>query len=192
LPGDSTVDYIAVTAPAVVGRRTPRPAGAAGGDDTLARADIGAQALELDEIDKAIIRELQRDGRMPYAKLGPAVGLSQAAARQRVQRLVDRGVMQVVAVTDPLTLGFEIEAMLGIRVDGDLRAAAEEVGAIAEVDYVVITSGRFDILAEVVCTRHDALLSLVNDRIRAIPGVRAVEIFTYLELTKQTYAWGAR
>lgn len=153
---------------------------------------VGPAHNELDEIDKAIVRALQRDGRMPYAKLGPAVGLSQAAARQRVQRLIDRGVMQVVAVTDPLRLGFGLEAMLGIRVDGDLREVADAIGAIDEADYVVITSGRFDILAEVVCTRHEALLELVNDRIRTIPGVRGVEIFTYLELRKQTYAWGAR
>jgi Lrp/AsnC family transcriptional regulator, regulator for asnA, asnC and gidA len=147
---------------------------------------------ELDDIDKAIIRHLQVDGRMPYSRLGPAVGLSQAAARQRVQRLVDRGVMQVVAVTDPAMLGFAVQAMTGITVWGDVRAVSKQLGDLDEVEYVVITSGRFDVLAEVVCTDNRALLDLVNDRMRAIDGVRGVEVFTYLALTKQTYTWGTR
>jgi Lrp/AsnC family transcriptional regulator, regulator for asnA, asnC and gidA len=138
----------------------------------------------IDEIDKAIIRELQLDGRMPYAKLGPAVGLSQAAVRQRVQRLIENGVMQVVAVTDPLTLGFGLQAMVGLEVDGDLRAKVDEVS------YVVVTTGRFDMLVEVVCRDNEQLLALVNDVIRALPGVRSAEVFSYLHLEKQTYSWG--
>jgi Lrp/AsnC family transcriptional regulator, regulator for asnA, asnC and gidA len=147
---------------------------------------------DLDDIDKAIIRHLQVDGRMPYSRLGPAVGLSQAAARQRVQRLVDRGVMQVVAVTDPAMLGFAVQAMVGINVWGDVRIVSKQLGDLDEVEYVVITSGRFDVLAEVVCTDTRGLLDLVNDRIRPIDGVRGVEVFTYLALTKQTYSWGTR
>jgi Lrp/AsnC family transcriptional regulator for asnA, asnC and gidA len=144
----------------------------------------------LDDIDKAIIRELQLDGRTPYAKLGPAVGLSQAAVRQRVQRLIENGVMQVVAVTDPLMLGFTLEAMIGVEVDGDLRAVASKVAQVDNVDYVVLTTGRFDLVVEVVCRDHEELLYLINDVIRAIPGVRATETFTYLHLEKQTYSWG--
>jgi Lrp/AsnC family transcriptional regulator for asnA, asnC and gidA len=144
----------------------------------------------LDDIDKAIIRELQLDGRTPYAKLGPAVGLSQAAVRQRVQRLMENGVMQVVAVTDPLMLGFTLEAMIGVEVDGDLRAVASKVAQVDNVDYVVVTTGRFDLVVEVVCRDHEELLHLINDVIRAIPGVRATETFTYLHLEKQTYSWG--
>jgi Lrp/AsnC family transcriptional regulator for asnA, asnC and gidA len=144
----------------------------------------------LDDIDKAIIRELQLDGRSPYAKLGPAVGLSQAAVRQRVQRLIENGVMQVVAVTDPLMLGFTLEAMIGVEVDGDLRAVASKVAQVDNVDYVVVTTGRFDLVVEVVCRDHEELLHLINDVIRAIPGVRATETFTYLHLEKQTYSWG--
>lgn len=144
----------------------------------------------LDDIDKAIIRELQLDGRTPYAKLGPAVGLSQAAVRQRVQRLMENGVMQVVAVTDPLMLGFTLEAMIGVEVDGDLRAVASKVAQVDNVDYVVVTTGRFDLVVEVVCRDHQELLHLINDVIRAIPGVRATETFTYLHLEKQTYSWG--
>jgi Lrp/AsnC family transcriptional regulator for asnA, asnC and gidA len=147
-------------------------------------------AVVLDDIDKAIIRELQLDGRTPYAKLGPAVGLSQAAVRQRVQRLMENGVMQVVAVTDPLMLGFTLEAMIGVEVDGDLRAVASKVAQVDNVDYVVVTTGRFDLVVEVVCRDHEELLHLINDVIRAIPGVRATETFTYLHLEKQTYSWG--
>jgi Lrp/AsnC family transcriptional regulator for asnA, asnC and gidA len=144
----------------------------------------------LDDIDKAIIRELQLDGRTPYAKLGPAVGLSQAAARQRVQRLIENGVMQVVAVTDPLMLGFKLEALIGVEVDGDLRAVASKLAEVDNVDYVVVTTGRFDLVVEVVCRDHGELLNLINDVVRAIPGVRATETFTYLHLEKQTYSWG--
>jgi Lrp/AsnC family transcriptional regulator, regulator for asnA, asnC and gidA len=144
----------------------------------------------LDDIDKAIIRELQLDGRTPYAKLGPAVGLSQAAVRQRVQRLIENGVMQVVAVTDPLMLGFKLEALIGVEVDGDLRAVASKLAEVDNVDYVVVTTGRFDLVVEVVCRDHEELLHLINDVVRAIPGVRATETFTYLHLEKQTYSWG--
>ena len=147
---------------------------------------------EIDELDKAITRHLQVDGRMPYSKLGPAVGLSQAAARQRVQRLVDRGVMQVVAVTDPAMLGFAVQALVGIEVAGDVRAAADALGEWDEIEYVVITAGRYDVFAEVVCSDMAHLLELVNDRIRRLDGVSGTEIFSYLHLTKQTYSRGTR
>jgi len=151
---------------------------------------VNERAVAIDEIDKAIVRELQLDGRLPYAKLGPRVGLSQAAVRQRVQRLIENGVMQVVAVTDPLTLGFGLQAMVGVEVDGDLRAAAAKLAKVDEVAYVVVTTGRFDLLVEVVCRDNEELLTIVNDVIRALPGVRTAETFTYLHLEKQTYSWG--
>ena len=147
-------------------------------------------SVAIDEIDKAIIRELQLDGRMPYAKLGPEVGLSQAAVRQRVQRLIELGVMQVVAVTDPLMLGFGLEAMVGVEVEGDIRAVAAKLAKVDEVSYVVVTSGRFDLLVEVVCRDNEQLLAVVNDVMRSLPGVRTTETFTYLHLEKQTYSWG--
>ena len=149
-------------------------------------------APALDDIDKAIIRALQVDGRMSYAKLGPEVGLSQAAVRQRVQRLTESGAMQVVAVTDPLSVGFTVQAMIGVRADGDLRALASSLAAIDEIDYVVVASGGFDLLLEVVCEDAEHLLELVNDVIRATPGVRSASVFTYLDLVKQTYSWGTR
>ncbi len=148
--------------------------------------------VALDDTDKAVIRAMQIDGRAPYSKLGPAVGLSQAAVRQRVQRLIDRGVMQVVAVTDPATLGFAVQAMVAVSVTGDVRTVADRLGQLPEVEYVVITAGRFDLLAEVVCTDTLHLLDVVNDRIRALDGVSSTEVFTYLSLVKQTYSWGVR
>ena len=151
-----------------------------------------AGPAELDDTDKAIIRALQLDGRTPYSKLGPMVGLSQAAVRQRVQRLNDRGVMQVVAVTDPATLGFAVQAMVAILVTGDVRKVAAALSELDEVEYVVITAGRFDLLVEVVCTDMADLLDLVNDRMRAIKGITSTEVFTYLSLVKQTYSWGVR
>lgn len=146
----------------------------------------------IDDTDKAIIEELQRDGRLPYTKLAAAVGLSEAAVRQRLQRLIEGGAVQVVAVTDPLMVGFHRQAMVGLKVEGDLRAVARTLADLTEVDYVVIVSGRFDLLVEVVCESDDHMLSLVNDTLRAIPGVQTTEVFTYLNLVKQTYAWGTR
>jgi Lrp/AsnC family transcriptional regulator for asnA, asnC and gidA len=147
---------------------------------------------QLDEVDRAIIEALQVDGRLPYSELGPRVGLSQAAVRQRVKRLLDSGVMQVVAVTDPARLGVGLQALVGITVDGDLRRISKALADVDEIDYVVVTTGRFDIFAEVVCADTAALFDLVNDRIRSIDGVKSTEIFTYLDLVKQTYAWGTR
>lgn len=144
----------------------------------------------LDHVDRAIIEQLQEDGRLPYTRLGQAVGLSEAATRQRVQRMLDQGVMQVVAVTDPLSLGLRRMAMIGVRTEGDLDAVAESLIALDDVEYVVVTAGSFDLLVEVVVTDDEELLQLMN-RIRAVPGVQSSETFIYLRLAKQTYAWGA-
>jgi Lrp/AsnC family transcriptional regulator, regulator for asnA, asnC and gidA len=148
--------------------------------------------LALDEINKRIIEHLQRDGRMSYATLAKTIGLSEAAVRQRVQRLLDGGLMQIVAVTDPLTLGFARQAMVGVKVTGDLRAVADELATVPEVDYVVICAGGYDLLVELVCTDDEHLLDLLNDKIRTVKGVAATETFMYLKLAKQTYAWGTR
>ena len=145
-----------------------------------------------DDVSKQIIEQLQQDGRRSYAAVGKAVGLSEAAVRQRVQRLQDAGVMQIVAVTDPLTLGFRRQAMIAIKTDGDLEKVASQLSDMEEIDYVVITAGSFDLLAEVVCEDDEHLLALLNDAIRAVPGVRDTETFVYLRLAKQTYTWGTR
>lgn len=146
----------------------------------------------LDEVSKRIIEQLQADGRRPYATIGKAVGLSEAAVRQRVQRLLDQGVMQIVAVTDPLQVGFARQAMIGVRAEGDLNEVADRLADLAEVDYVVITAGSFDLLVEAVCENDDALLDLVSSKIRSLPGVRSTETFVYLKLRKQLYNWGTR
>ncbi|WP_457206970.1 Lrp/AsnC family transcriptional regulator [Nocardioides sp. P5_C9_2] len=149
-------------------------------------------SVQLDDVSKAIIEQLQQDGRRSYAAIGKVVGLSEAAVRQRVQRLIDGGVMQVVAVTDPLELGFARQAMVGVRVQGPLEAVADALSALDEVDYVVITAGSFDLLVEVVCESDDHLLDLISSRIRTVEGVVATETFMYLSLRKQTYSWGVR
>ena len=128
---------------------------------------------------------------MSYADLGPLIGLSPAAARQRVLHLVDSGVMQIVAVTDPTRLGFDIQAMVGFRVTGDLDGVARRVREMAEVDYLVITTGRFDLLAEIVATSSEDFLATLNG-IRSLEGVQSSEVFTYLRLEKQSYDWGVR
>lgn len=146
----------------------------------------------LDDVAKRIIELLQEDGRQSYAAIAKAVGLSEAAVRQRVQRLLDAEVMQIVAVTDPLQVGFRRQAMIGIRAEGDLIELGEALSEMAEVDYVVTTAGSFDILAEVVCEDDDHLLELLTRRIRVLPGVTATETFVYLKLNKQHYNWGTR
>jgi Lrp/AsnC family transcriptional regulator for asnA, asnC and gidA len=150
------------------------------------------QGGHLDAANRAIIEALQRDGRQPYGSIAEAVGLSEAAVRRRVQRLREDGIIQIVAVTDPLQLGFTRQAMVGISVEGDVRRVAEILTELAEVDYVVMCAGSFDLLAEVVCEDDERLLTLLNDHIRPIAGVRATETFLYLKLAKQTYTWGTR
>ncbi len=149
-------------------------------------------SLHLDDVAKAIIEQLQADGRRSYAAIAKAVGLSEAAVRQRVQRLIDSGVMQIVAVTDPLELGFARQAMIGVRASGPLEPIADAIAELPEVDYVVVTAGSFDLLVEVVCEDDNTLLTLISTGIRSVPGVEATETFMYLQLRKQTYSWGVR
>jgi Lrp/AsnC family transcriptional regulator, regulator for asnA, asnC and gidA len=149
----------------------------------------GASHALLDDVAKQIIEQLQEDGRRAYATIGKAVGLSEAAVRQRVQRLLDAGVMQIVAVTDPLQLGFPRQAMIGLRISGDLEQVADRLAEFDAVDYVVITAGSFDLLCEVVCRDDDHLLEILK-RLRAVEGVVSTEAFVYLKLRKQTYSWG--
>jgi Lrp/AsnC family transcriptional regulator for asnA, asnC and gidA len=155
-------------------------------------ASRSSNAVALDDVSKAIIEQLQQDGRRSYAAIGKVVGLSEAAVRQRVQKLTDSGVMQVVAVTDPLQLGFARQAMIGIRVSGPLEPVADRLAELDAVDYVVITAGSYDLLAEAVCASDADLLELISEQIRTIAGVVSTETFMYLQLRKQTYSWGVR
>lgn len=144
----------------------------------------------LDDVSRAIVEQLQNDGRKSYSDIGRAVDLSEAAVRQRVQKLIESGVMQIVAITDPLQMGFNRQAMIGIRTTGDARAVADELATIGAVEYVVLTAGSFDIMVEVVCNDDADLIGLLNGTIRTIPGVVETEVFTYLQLKKQQYNWG--
>ncbi|WEV78508.1 Lrp/AsnC family transcriptional regulator [Janibacter cremeus] len=148
--------------------------------------------VKLDEVSKQIIEHLQQDGRRSYAEIARAVDLSEAAVRQRVQRLIDTGFMQIVAVTDPLQVGFTRQAMIGLSVEGDISPVGEALAAVDEVSYVVTTAGSFDLLAEVVCEDDEHLLTLLTETIRRLPGVRSTETFVYLKLNKQHYNWGTR
>lgn len=154
--------------------------------------NVAGKPAPLDEVSKKIIEQLQTDGRRSYAEIGKAVGLSEAAVRQRVQKLTDAGVMQVVAVTDPMQLGFYRQAMIGIRATGDTRLLADQLAAITAVDYVVQTAGSFDLLVEVVCEDDEELIDLLNTQIRSLEGVSSTETFVYLKLHKQLYDWGTR
>lgn len=143
----------------------------------------------MDEIDRAILRELQADGRIAYADLGPKVGLSPSAARQRLQRLLDAKVVQVVGVTDPMRMGGQAMALLGVSVDGDARAVADALAAHPEVVYSVLTSGGFDLFVEVVCAGPRELLDFVNDVVRAAEGVERVQSFPYFGIHTHRFLW---
>jgi Lrp/AsnC family transcriptional regulator for asnA, asnC and gidA len=147
---------------------------------------------KLDATDEAIIAVLQEDGRRSYGEIGEAVGLSEAATRQRVNRLRESGVMRIVAITDPVALGRGVVATIGLRVSGDTRLAAVRLAAIAAAEYVVVTAGSFDIIVEVVCGSEEELLGVINDEIRSVEGVRETETFMHLRTEKNVFAWGER
>lgn len=151
---------------------------------------VDQRRTHLDRIDRAIIEHLQADGRMPYTRIGSAVGLSEAATRQRVQRLIDHEVVQVVAVTNPLAGGKRRMAMIGVRTEGATDDIAKTLQAMSDIDYLVVSAGSFDLMAEVVVADDGDLLDLTN-RIRSVKGVRSTETFIYLDLVKQTFTWGA-
>jgi Lrp/AsnC family transcriptional regulator for asnA, asnC and gidA len=153
----------------------------------------GHRGEEVSALDKRIIEHLQRDGRRPFTQIAADLNVSEAAVRARTNRLVERGILQVVGVTDPLKLGFHLQAMIGIRCEADkLMAVSGAVAAFPEVDYVVITAGTYDLLIEVVCEDNESLLRFLTERLRTIDGVRDTETFVYLRMVKQTYQWGTR
>ena len=146
---------------------------------------------QLDDTDRAIIEQLQADGRIPYTRLGAAVGLSEAAVRQRVQRLIDAGVMQVVAVTNPLSLGYRRMAMIGVHTEGPTDDIAKTLQAMADIDYLVVTAGSFDLMCEVVVDDDGDAARPHQPHPLACPASSRTETFIYLDLVKQTFAWGA-
>jgi Lrp/AsnC family transcriptional regulator, regulator for asnA, asnC and gidA len=150
---------------------------------------IGNRQFEkLDETDARIVEALRRDGRVAFAQIAEQLGVSPGMIRQRYSRLVDRGILKVVAITNPLRMGFKTMAMIGIRVDGrKLMDAAEKISRLEEVIYMVISSGRFDIFAEVVCLDHEDLLRFITEKLSTIDGVRESESFMHLKIVKEVY-----
>lgn len=147
---------------------------------------------DVSSLDKRIIEHLQADGRRPFTQIATEIGVSEAAVRARTNRLIDRGILQIVGVADPGKLGFQ-QALIGIRCQpGRLVTVADALAALPEVDYVVVTTGRFDILIELVSEDNEGLLRFLTDRLPEIEGVRDTETFTYLRLVKQTYQFGTR
>ena len=146
--------------------------------------------IELDVIDRGIVRALQADGRRPFTRIARELGISEAAVRQRVGRLESTGTMQVVAVADPMALGYRTIAMLGVTVDPARRqAVADHLGGLDQVSYVVLVAGSFDLLVEVVCEDSEQLLAFLSGPLAEVEGVRAVESFVYLRLVKEAYTW---
>jgi Lrp/AsnC family transcriptional regulator for asnA, asnC and gidA len=155
-------------------------------------ADHAASSGEpVGELDRRIIEFLQRDGRRPFTQIAAELGVSEAAVRARTNRLIERGVLQVVGVADPLQLGYHQMAMIGVRCDGaHLMTAAEAIARLPEVIYVVATAGAYDLLVEAVCEDSDALLAFLTDQLGRVEGVRSTETFIYLRIVKQSYQWG--
>ena len=157
------------------------------------RALAARSSEEVTELDKRIIEHLQEDGRRPFTQIAAQLGVSEAAVRARTSRLIERGILQIVGVTDPLKLGYDQMALVGVRCRGDrLMEAAEEIGKLPEVIYVVVTAGAFDLLVEAVCEDNEALLRFLAEKLRRVPGVESTETFVYLRIVKQTYQLGGR
>jgi Lrp/AsnC family transcriptional regulator, regulator for asnA, asnC and gidA len=147
----------------------------------------------LDDLDKAIIRCLQLDGRRPYAQIGRELKVPEATVRQRAERLISRRVVQVVGVTDPLAMGFQQPALIGLKVDANrLDEIAQKIAALDEVTYLVVTAGRFDLMCEVVCEDNDHLLRVLTEDLAKIRGIRSTETLVELRFVKESYQWGTR
>jgi Lrp/AsnC family transcriptional regulator for asnA, asnC and gidA len=142
----------------------------------------------LDETDLNIIEALRKDGRVAFAQIAEQLGVSPGMIRQRYARIVDQGFLKVVAITNPIRMGYKTMAMIGIRVDGSrLLDVAEKISKLEEVIYLVISSGRFDVFAEVVCRDHEDLLRFITEKLSTIEGVRESESFMHLKIMKEVY-----
>jgi Lrp/AsnC family transcriptional regulator for asnA, asnC and gidA len=152
----------------------------------------GRSADDISPLDLEIIERLQEDGRRPYTRIASDLGVSEAAVRARTNRLIERGVLQIVGVADPLKLGYDQMALIGVRCEGDkLLEAADGIAALPDVIYVVVTAGAFDLLVEAVCRDNESLLQFLAQKLRKVPGVTSTETFVYLRIVKQSYHWGS-
>ena len=157
------------------------------------RVELRAAGGDVSELDKRIIEHLQQDGRRPFTQIAIDLGVSEAAVRARTNRLIDKGIIQIVGVTDPLKLGFQQQAMIGVVCQADkLLEVAATIRGFPEVDYLVVTAGTYDLLAEVVCEDNDGLLRFLTEKLRQVDGVRSTETCVYLRMIKQIYSWGTR
>lgn len=146
----------------------------------------------LDDVDRQLLTALQADGRLGYGELGELVGLTAGGVRKRVKRLEDRGILQIVGVTDPMKLGYSSMAMVGITARGDVERVADALDALESVIYVVVTGGRYDLMAEVVAEDNQALFEVINAGIRAVEGVEHTETFQYYGIRTHRFGWGTR
>jgi Lrp/AsnC family transcriptional regulator for asnA, asnC and gidA len=147
-----------------------------------------APAQRVDDLDRAIIEALQENGRESFRRIAARLDVSEGTIRARYARLTQDGILQVVAVTNPLGLGFD-QALIGIKTGGPPSIVADEISRWPEADYVIVVAGRFDLVVEVVTSDRQELLELTN-RIRSLDGVVSTESFFYLEMWKQLYDWG--
>ena len=175
--------------PAPARAKAQRGAGPARAAGSSPQRGPVSRAPGLDHVDRGIIEALQRNGRESFRRIAASLGVSEATVRARYARLCDQNILQVTGVTNPLGLGFEAQAMVGVRTTGPPERVADEIAQWDEADYVVVTAGRFDVLVEVVCADRHGLLDVTN-RIRRLPEVVSTESFLYLELWKQLYDWG--
>ncbi len=152
------------------------------------RKNVTEKAVSLDEIDQHILDAMRKDGRAAFAQIAGRLKVSPGMIRQRYNRLVDMGILKVVAISNPLQRGFKTMALVGIRTDGhQMLEVADAVSKLKEVVYLVVVSGRFDIMAEVVCRDHEDLLEFITEKLYAIEGVREAETFMHLRIVKEIY-----
>jgi Lrp/AsnC family transcriptional regulator for asnA, asnC and gidA len=142
----------------------------------------------LDEIDRQIIAILQKDGRVPFAQIAEQLKVSAGMIRLRYNRLAEMGVLRVVAITNPLRMGYQTMALIGIKADGtNLLEIADKIAALDEVIYLIVVSGAFDIMIEIVCRDQNHLLQFLTERLYKIEGVRETESFMHLKIVKEVY-----
>ncbi len=153
----------------------------------MSNADINITE-DLDEIDSRIIAILQQDGRASFAEMAETLNVSAGMVRVRYNRLVEKGILRVVAITNPLRMGYQTMALIGIKADGKrLLEVADRIAELDEVIYLILVSGEYDIIAEVVCKDQNHLLQFLTERLYKIEGVRESESFMHLKIVKEIY-----
>jgi Lrp/AsnC family transcriptional regulator for asnA, asnC and gidA len=144
--------------------------------------------FEIDTIDRRLLDLLQRDGRMPFSKLAGEAGISRAAATERVRKLIQNGVLAIVAATDLMCLGYLVRTVMCRIEQGPRRTTARRLAALPEVTYCIVGAGSADLQLEIAC-RNPEHLAEVLEKIAAVEGVRIVDTFEFLEMVKQSYGW---